>query len=172
MNKIKKVLNHKSPQDATQLFAQIRTIVVAALGTLMAAFIVGGVIMYGEQQAIKEQIKDFPSVNGLIVTQDKLDHKLDIKEHDNFMDMFCKFVQEYRVYVKRQDSINKILMKRMVVRGQQDTGISYYPEWLRLPICIECLRQGTLKPSHNDFYLNYMIVFNIPQSAVYSFNNR
>jgi hypothetical protein len=95
----------------------VKGVAISALAIIIGAGIVGSIAMYGTVQRIDERTKDFPSVNGLIITQNDLQNKLDIKDHNDFMKMFCKFVEEQKIRERKQDSINKALLKLIKIRG-------------------------------------------------------
>ena len=159
--------------EKAPLWIKVMTgIIVTVVSGLAVTAIVGNITMFGDIQWMKGQMKDFPTVNGLIVTQDMLQDKLDKKDHDSFMAMFCKFVEEYKVQMRKQDSVNKLMLK-MVKRGfGEDTVAAYYPDWLNTPLCKECIENRKKPTIRIPYFVQHQTVYNVTNKIQLSYDQR
>jgi hypothetical protein len=129
--------NFKKPSET---LTTIKNVMIGILIILGAAFFTGAIVMYGRVETLDERTKDFPSVTGLIVTQDALQGKVDAVTFDSFMVVFCTYIKAQDFKSKKQDSINGLLLKMMKERGVRDSLIQRTKAWIHEGnrICKHC----------------------------------
>lgn len=113
---------------------------IGVLIVIIASFITGGVYIYGKVERIDERTAFMPSVNSLIVTQDMLQNKCSQVTFDSFMVVFCTYVKSQERRAIKQDSINKSLLKLLIIRGECDSVTYSTKEWIKVAkkLCKNC----------------------------------
>lgn len=128
---------YKSPSE---LLTIIKNISIGVLIILIGGGIGGGIVIYGTVQRLDERTAYLPSVNALIVTQNHLNGKVDQCAFDSFMIVFCRFIKEQSIQLKKQDSINLVFSKMMKERGVRDSIVYVEKKWIKegKEICNHC----------------------------------